>query len=137
MSFSFPPDAKKLIVTARIVGPRNSHDCRLTLDTGSGVSVVQAAILRRLGVDFSRPVGHTNLRGAAGVARAPLVRGPAVHALGRVRTEFLVAAHDFPLGVEADGLLGLDFFRGFVLRLDFARGRIRLTPPRRWWQFWR
>lgn len=51
-------------------------------------------------------------------------------------TEFVVAAHDLPLGVEADGLLGLDFFRGFVLTLDFVRGRITLAP-KHWWQFWR
>jgi hypothetical protein len=41
-----------------------------------------------------------------------------------------------PLGIEADGLLGLDFFRGFILNIDFIRGRIKLSI-RRWWQFWR
>jgi hypothetical protein len=66
----------------------------------------------------------------------PLIRVSAVAALDRVRTDFLVAAHDFPLGVEADGLLGLDFFRGFVLTLDFIRGRVKFTS-RLWWQFWR
>jgi hypothetical protein len=67
----------------------------------------------------------------------PVIRVSAVTALDRIRTDFLVAAHDLPLGVEADGLLGLDFFRGLVLKLDFARGRIWLTAFRRWWQFWR
>src|SRR5436190_2251748 len=56
-------------------------------------------------------------------APAPLIRLSALTALDRVRTEFVVAARDFPLGVEVDGLLGLDFFRGLVLTLDFARGR--------------
>jgi hypothetical protein len=87
-----------------------------------------------LGCDLSRPIGHTNLRGATGIARVPLIRVPAITALDRVRTEFVVAAHDLPLGVETDGLLGLDFFREFVLTLDFVRGRITLAP-RRWWQF--
>jgi hypothetical protein len=71
-----------------------------------------------------------------GIARAPLVRIPAIHSLGRVRTDFLVAAHDMPLGIESDGFLGLDFFRGLVLNIDFVRGRITLSH-RCWWQFWR
>jgi hypothetical protein len=137
MSFPFSPDAKNLIVPVTLVGPRDTYDFRLTLDTGSGITVVPAMSLRRLGFDLSRPVGYKNLRGATGVARAPLVRVPALAALDRVRTDFLVAAHDFPLGVEADGLLGLDFFRGLVLTVDFARGRIGLGPARKWWQFWK
>jgi hypothetical protein len=64
-----------------------------------------------------------------------LIRVPALAALDRVRTDFLVAAHDLPLGVTTTGLLGLDFFRGFVLTIDFFRVRITLAP-RRWWWFW-
>ena len=39
--------------------------------------------------------------------------------------------------VMIDRLLGLDFFRGLVLTLDFARGDIALRGPKRWWHFWR
>lgn len=121
-----------------IVGPRQSHEFKFTLDTGAAVSVAPAMYLRRLGVDLSHPVDHTTLRGATGVAaRTPLVRIPAISALGRVRPDFVVAAHDFPPGTATDGLLALDFLRGFVLNIDFARGRIALRLPKRWWQFWR
>lgn len=44
--------------------------------------------------------------------------------LGRVRAAFVVAAHDFPPGTDTDGLLGLDFLRGFILKLDFVGGRV-------------
>jgi hypothetical protein len=88
-----------------------------------------------LGYDLSRTVGNTRIRSATGIALAPVIRVSAVAALDRVRTNYLVAAHDLPLGVEADGLLGLDFFRGFILTLDFVRGRITLAL-KRWWQFW-
>jgi hypothetical protein len=135
MGVPFSPDARKLIVPVMVVGPRNSHGCRLTLDTGSGLTVVPATLLRRLGCDLSRPVDHARLRGVAGIARAPLVRVPALSALDRVRTEFVVAAHDLPLGTDTDGVLGLDFFRGFNLNIDFIRGRITLSP-RRWWHLW-
>ena len=137
MSVSFLPNATRLVVPVVIVGPRMSYEFKFTLDTGAAVTVVPAMFLRQLGCDLSRPLGHTTLRGATGVARAPLVRVPAITALDRVRTDMLVAAHDFPPGTATDGLLGLDFFRGFVLNLDFARGRIDLNPPKRWWQVWR
>lgn len=136
MSFSFSPDATKLIVPVRIVGPRDSREFRLTLDTGSGITVVSAMYLRALGVDLSHPIGSTNLRGVGGVNRAPLVRVPAITALDRVRTDFVVAAHDLPLGTTTDGVLGLDFLRGFILKLDFIRGRIALLA-KRWWHVWR
>ena len=132
---SFPPGAPKLIVPVTIVGPRSSRQFRLTLDTGSGVTVLPAQPLRALGVDLSRPVSHVRLRGVAGTVRTPLVHVPAVSAFGRVRTDFVVAAHDFPLGTDTDGLLGLDFLRGFVLKVDFVRGRMSLLA-KRWWQFW-
>jgi predicted aspartyl protease len=114
-----------------------SYEFQLTLDTGSGITVVPVIYLRRLGVDLSRPVGHTHLRTTTGAARAPLVRVPAITALDRVRRDMVVAAHDFPIGVQTDGVLGLDFFRGLVLRIDFHHGRIDLDPLRRWWRFWR
>ena len=58
-------------------------------------------------------------------------------ALGQSKRDLVVAAQEFPITVEADGLLGLDFFRGLILNLDFSRGRISLRPPRPRWQFWR
>lgn len=137
MTDSFSPDATRLIVSVLVTGPRRGHRFDMTLDTGSALTVLPAMFLRQLGCEKSHPVGHTRLRTATGIARAPLVRLPAVSALGHVRTDLLVAAHDFPLGVEADGLLGLDFFRELILTLDFTRGRITLAPPKRWWRFWR
>jgi hypothetical protein len=136
MSVSFSPDAAKLIAPVRIVGPRDGRMFRLTLDTGSGITVVSAMYLRALGIDLSHPIGHTNLRGVTGINRAPLVRVPAISALDRVRTDYVVAAHDLPLGTTTDGVLGLDFLRGFILKIDFIRGRISLLL-KRWWHFWR
>jgi predicted aspartyl protease len=137
MSESFAPAARAVIVPVTVVGPRWSHAFRCVVDTGATQTVLPAEYLRRLGYDLSRPVGRTRIRSATGTAIVPLIRISAVTTLGRVRTEFLVAAHDLPLGVEADGLLGLDFFRGLILTLDFARGHVALAAPKRWWQFWR
>jgi hypothetical protein len=136
MSERFDPDARSILIPVRVVGPRESHRLRCAVDTGSTQTVLPATVLRLIGYDLSRPVRRTRIRAATGVARAPVIRVSAVAALDRVRTDLEVAAHDLPLGTTADGLLGLDFFRGLVLTLDFARGRVGLSPPR-WWQFWR
>jgi hypothetical protein len=137
MLIEFPPNAPAIYVPVLVVGPRGQYTFNCTLDTGSALTVLPALVLRRLGVDLAHPAGRVRLRSATGHAPVPLVSLGAVSALGRVRTQFVVAAHDFPIGVAADGLLGLDFLRGFVLKLDFARGRAALKPPRKWWQFWK
>ena len=136
MSFSFPPDAKAIVVPVTVVGPRRSLEFRCTLDTGSKLTLLPVEPLRLLGFDLARPASWVRLRTAPGATRAPLVRVPAIAALGRVRTDLLVAAHDLPPGLDTDGLLGLVFCRGLLLKLDFARGRVTLSPPK-WWLFWR
>jgi hypothetical protein len=37
-----------------------------------------------------------------------------------------VLAHTLPIGVKIDGLLGLDFPRGFERRIDFRNGILEL-----------
>jgi hypothetical protein len=137
MSESFDPRARALIVPVLVVGPRGSHTFKCVLDTGAMRTSLPARAMWRLGIDVSRPLDHVRLHSATGNVRVPLVRVPAVSALARVRTDYVVVVHDLPIGIEADGVLGLDFFRGFVLRIDFARGHIDLDPPKRWWQVWR
>ncbi len=66
--------------------------------------------------------------------RAGSPRCRAITALDRVRTEFLVAAHDFPLGTEADGVISLDFFRGYILN-PRLHPRTHHIAARRWRQF--
>jgi predicted aspartyl protease len=136
MSRNFDPDALSVIVPVLAIGPRRTQELACTVDTGATRTVLPAIILRALGYDLARPQSWTRIRSATGVVRVPVIAMTAVSAFGRVRTNFLVAAHDFPLGTTAEGLLGLDFFRELVLTLDFARGRISLGPPRPWWRFW-
>ena len=137
MSEPFDITARSVRIPVLVVGPRRSRQLWCAVDTGATQTLLPSIHLQGIGYDLSKPAGHTRIRTATGTARVPLMRVSAISALGRVRTDLLVAAHDMPLGVEADGLLGLDFFRGLVLTFDFARGRVSLSLPRSWWQFWR
>ena len=136
MRYTFDPADPILRVQVRAFGPQEHYAFTCTLDTGASQTILPAAVLRRLGCDFSRPVGRARIRGATGSVMAPLIRLPVLTALGQVRRDFVVAAHEFPVGIETNGLLGLDFYRGLVLKLDFARGRASLATPS-WWRFWR
>jgi len=62
----------------------------------------------------------------SGVEYAPLLLVRRVEALGQGRTDFLVVAHTLPPSASVDGLLGLDFFRGQILNLDFRTGVVTL-----------
>jgi hypothetical protein len=136
MSVSFDPTARSVLVPVIVVGPRRPFRFRFALDTGATQTVLSATLARNLGFDFNHPISQARVRSATGTARVPVFRSIRVSALDQTRDDFLLAAQDFPLGVQADGLLGLDFYRGLVLRLDFARGRASLNTPSRW-RFWR
>jgi hypothetical protein len=45
-----------------------------------------------------------------------------VEALGRVLEDFPLICHTLPSSTNVDGLLGLDFFRGTSLHIDFKTG---------------
>src|SRR5687767_4390422 len=98
MSSSFDPTARSVVVPVLVTGPLQTFRFRFAVDTGSTQTSIRPAFLQSLGYDLSRPVGRTRLRSATGGAHAHLFRVSAVAALDRVRTEFLVAAHDLPLG---------------------------------------
>jgi hypothetical protein len=48
-------------------------------------------------------------------------------ALGQERFGFPVLGHTLPPSAGVDGLLGLDFFRGLCLTIDFRAGQLHLA----------
>jgi hypothetical protein len=137
MEFDFDPDAPNILVPVFVTGPRRGGTLKLALDTGAARTVIRPQVLASLGIVPTANARRGRIRSATGGAAAPFVAVPHLLALGRARADFDVLAHELPPSVTHDGLLGLDFFRGFVLKLDFARGRAALAPPRKWWQFWK
>jgi predicted aspartyl protease len=137
MTEHFNPTRTPIVLEGFITGPRGDGVAKLALDTGASRTLIRASILTAVGFDLSAATRHRNIRAATGGARAPVVELRQLLVLGQARTNFEVAAHELPPAVTYDGLVGLDFLRGLVLTLDFARGLISLDPPRPWWQFWR
>lgn len=137
MEFAFDPSAPNIVVTVYVTGPRRVGELNLALDTGATRTVIRPHLLASLGIVPGANARRGRIRSATGGAAAPFVAVPHLLALGHKRDTFDVLAHDLPPTVTHDGLLGLDFLRGLVLKLDFARGRASLRRSRRWWQFWR
>src|SRR5437764_13009671 len=137
MSETFDPSARRVLVPVTVVGPGRAHTFEFLLDTGANLTSMRAEYLRLLGLDPAAARRRRRMRSATGATAAPVLTVPRLVALGQTRSDFEIAAHDPPEAVTADGLLGLDFFPGLVLTLDFARGRASLNPPRRWWQVWK
>jgi hypothetical protein len=50
-------------------------------------------------------------------------------ALGLRRRSLTVFAHTLPAASGIDGLLGLDFFQGTKLSIDFVAGTIEVEAP--------
>lgn len=63
---------------------------------------------------------------ASGVEYVPRIAMDRLEELGQHRRGSQVVAHTLPPSTTVDGLLGLDFFRGTRLTIDFANGRITL-----------
>lgn len=135
MSFLFDPNAPAIRLKATLVGPRRAVSLSLNLDAGATRTIIRPKFLVSAGYDLT--AGRVaRMRSTTGRADTRLIRVSQFNALDIAQAGFDVIAHDLPVGVLTDGLLGLDFLRGRTLTLDFARGRMALRD-RRWWAFWR
>jgi hypothetical protein len=126
MSFSFNPTSGLIGVEAILEGPNGPFKLSLVLDTGSRATVIRDSALLAAGYDPAlapRNVRLTTTSGVIFVARLPVSR---FSALGHDRTAFPVIAHTLPATTLFDGLLGLDFVRGQILKIDFQTGLITL-----------
>jgi predicted aspartyl protease len=126
VSFTFDPQRGLIIVHAELWGPDGNGVLRFALDTGATSTVVNAGSLVAIGYDPGMISDRIQLTTGSGVEFAPRVVIQRMIALGHERLSFPVLGHTLPPSASIDGLLGLDFFRGLDLSIDFRAGRIRL-----------
>ena len=127
MSFSFDPQQGLIFVSAELWGPNGSAVLRLALDTGATFTVVNIGMLVALGYDPALITDRIQVTTGSGVEFVPRVTLDRIMALGQKRTEFPVLGHTLPPSTGVDGLLGLDFFRGGDLTIDFHAGQVMLA----------
>ena len=127
MNFDFDPQRGLIVVRAELWGPSGSGVVRLALDTGATSTLVNVGMLVAIGYDPAFAAERVQVTAGSGVEFAPRVVVQRVSALDQERLGFVVLGHTLPASVSVDGLLGLDFFRGLQLSIDFRVGRLRLS----------
>lgn len=110
-----------------ITGPFGSAALKLALDTGASMSVIDRDSLITVGFDPDQSPRRTSMLTGSAVEIVPIVVLTRFSALGQHRFGFPVISHTLPAGSGLDGVLGLDFFRGQSLTIDFRAGRITLS----------
>jgi len=128
VTFNFNAKTGLIHTRARIVGPNGAALFVLALDTGANSTLINVSRLAQLGYDpvaIGQPASAMTAGGIVQVFRLPII---SLSALGQTRNNFRVIAHNLPSSASVDGLLGLDFFRGQILTLDFPKGEITLNP---------
>jgi len=127
MSFPFNAQRGLVLVDARVFGPRGGTPALLALDTGATETFVSQAILVAVGYDPALAARRIQVTTGSGVVFVPRLTIDKLVALGQTRSNFTVLAHTLPPSATIDGVLGLDFFRGQTLTIDFRTGQITLA----------
>ena len=127
MSSSFNPGRGLIVIGAELDGPSGSAILRLALDTGATSTLVNVAMLVAIGYDPALAADRVQVRTGSGVEFAPRIELKRLAALGQERFGFPVLGHTLPPSAGVDGLLGLDFFRGLRLTIDFRAGQLQLA----------
>ena len=99
----------------------------LALDTGATHTYISAKLLPSIGIHASESPNKVQVTTGSGEVLAPVVSVTELSVLGQKRESFEVTAIDLPPSASVDGVLGLDFLRGFRVFVDFREGQVEFT----------
>ena len=131
MKFRFDTTYGLIYVEAKVQGKSIKGNSKntglvLALDTGASATMISARKLDEVGYDLDKPEDETYITTGSGLIFVPKITIEKLTALGKTKSDFSVIAHDFPPTASVDGVLGLDFLRGSILKIDFGQGAIEL-----------
>jgi predicted aspartyl protease len=124
VTFPFKPDEGLILVDAKARGPEGELLLSLALDTGASRTLITSERMASLGYTAEMASEWVEVTTATKSERAPLIALAALESLGVVKSRFTVLCHPLPPGARIDGLLGLDFLRGSILKIDFRAGEL-------------
>jgi predicted aspartyl protease len=118
----FDPLAGIIAVPTRVSGPGGDVILRFALDTGATSSAISWQSAALLGYDPAAVPSRVEIITGSGVEYAPRITVMNIQAMGQERRDFAILCHTLPPSATVDGVLGLDFFKGCRLTLDFRTG---------------
>ena len=126
MTLPFDPQSGLIIVPTRVGGPTRDIIVRLALDTGATGTAINSDIMVLLGYDPATTQDRRQVTTGSGTTVASRLIVERIGALGQERQQFPVLCHTLPPSATVDGVLGLDFFRGHKLVIDFRVGIVTI-----------
>jgi predicted aspartyl protease len=126
MSLPFDSREELIVVPTRVWGPNGELILRFVLDTGSTVSLLNWDSAVKLGYDPTIQSSRVQTTTVSQVEYSPRIMIERVEALGQEHLNFPMLCHTLPPSAGIDGILGLDFFRGHKLTIDFRIGLVTL-----------
>ena len=126
MSIYFDPQSHLVAVNVLLKGPERDYYARLALDTGATYTMISKEVLELIGYNPDSLPKIVNFTTGSGMESASSLRVNQIEALGQKLTDFPLVAFTLPPSALIDGLLGLDFFRGRILTIDFQKGEVSL-----------
>ena len=115
-----------IILPVRVSGPITEFVLRFILDTGATTSMLNRHTALQLGYDPDADPYGMQITTASGVEFVSTIIIERLAVLGHERVNFPVVCHTLPPGMDVDGVLGIDFFQGRRLTLDFRVGLVML-----------
>ncbi|MEX2215853.1 MAG: retropepsin-like aspartic protease [Phycisphaeraceae bacterium] len=117
--------AEGLIIVAGVCrGPRRRQPVRLIVDTGANVTTLKPGLIRMMGYRSEDIVADGTVMTAGGKREIEVVVIEELSVLGVTRKMMPVVQHRLEL--EADGILGLDFFHDSRLTIDMRKGTVEV-----------
>lgn len=126
MKSPFNPAEGLIHVSARVFGNNHVQNAKLALDTGASRTVLRPELLEHLGYSPKTALRKINITTGSRVETGVEIGIKKLSALGRVKRDMTIVTHSLPIELKVDGILGLDFFRGRKLKIDFRKGLLSL-----------
>jgi predicted aspartyl protease len=120
----FDPTDSLIIVTARILGPRDEKQVSLALDTAATQTHIIPDVLDELGYSPRQGDTITSITSAIGEEPGYMMPIARFSALGFTVADFRIHVHDLPETLGIQGLLGLSFLKQFNYEIRSGEGGI-------------
>jgi len=126
LKFPFNSTDGLIYIQAEVSGTSDAYTIRMVLDTGASRTILREGVLEHLGYTPKTAIRKINITTGSRVEPGVKLSVKKISALGRVRKNISVVTYSLATELKLDGILGLDFFRGRKLIIDFREGLISL-----------
>ncbi|KPK96993.1 MAG: hypothetical protein AMJ95_11400 [Omnitrophica WOR_2 bacterium SM23_72] len=124
IKFSYPQGL--ILCRAKICGKGKPVLLKMAIDTGSTKTIIPPEAALSIGINPAHSKRTTEITTGSGTVMCPVVTIPKFSCLGITCKKLDVVCHNLPPESPVEGLLGLDFFKGHLVIIDFHKGTLEV-----------